>query len=41
MADDLDPEIAHVEPLIATRTFHEMIGFGLGDAIGIDAVAAG
>jgi hypothetical protein len=49
--DDLDlgtvkvvqhlPEIAHVEPLIATWTFHEMVGFGLSDAIGVDAVVAG
>jgi hypothetical protein len=27
-------EIAHVEPLAAAGAFHEMIGFGLSDAVG-------
>jgi hypothetical protein len=30
-------EVAHVEPLTAARTFHEVIGLGLSDAIGINA----
>jgi len=28
-------EIAHVEPLPATGTFHLMIGFGFGDAVSV------
>ena len=34
-------EVAHVEPLIAAGTFNEMVCFGLGNAIGVDAIVAG
>jgi hypothetical protein len=30
-------QVAHVEPLSAARAFHEVIGFGLSDAVGIHA----
>jgi hypothetical protein len=30
-------KVAHVEPLFADRTFHEMIELGFGDAVGVDA----
>jgi hypothetical protein len=30
-------EVAHVKPFPAARAFHGMIGFGSGDAIGINA----
>jgi hypothetical protein len=36
--DDLG-ENAHVEPLSAARTFHEMIGLSFGDALGIAATS--
>jgi hypothetical protein len=32
------PKVAHVEPLAAARAFHEVIGLGLGDAVGIVAL---
>jgi hypothetical protein len=28
-------QIAHVEPLTAARAFHEMIGPGFGDVVGV------
>jgi hypothetical protein len=31
------PQVAHVKPLAAAGAFLEMIGFGLGDAVGIPA----
>jgi hypothetical protein len=34
------PKIPHIEPLLASRTFHVVIGFGLSDTIGIAAGAA-